>query len=124
MSVERPSVSDLLRVHERVAVARHQIPQSIVRRASRATSAALGSEPPSGTLSARVRGYFWAVVRREMLRSSEARSANARLVLGAVVDDLIDAGRSTRDVWTELERGWSHIMPLEILEEYRERLCA
>jgi hypothetical protein len=72
----------------------------------------------------RCRDYYWAVVRRGLVRSGGPSKACARLVLSAVIADLTESGRDPDAVWREIERGWLDRMPADVLEECRQRLCA
>ena len=74
--------------------------------------------------SRRANGYFWAVVRRRLVRQRRGADVTARFVLAAVVDDLLESGRDSQEVWTELERGWSDKVSRDVLEEFRLRMCA
>jgi hypothetical protein len=100
-------------------------PIEVARDARAATMRAMG---PAGISPARARrraeAYFWAVIRRRLVRLRAPSDATARFVLAAVVEDLLASGRGAADVWTELERGWSDKVPGDVLEEFRLRMCA
>lgn len=108
------------------ARARCDVPQAVVEQAARATRRALGGMA-SRTLSERERrraaAYFSAVVKRRVLRGAEGRRAASRAVLATVVADLRAAGRDADSIAEELERGWSHSLPADLVEEFRLRLC-
>jgi hypothetical protein len=72
----------------------------------------------------RIEAYYWAVVKRRVLRGGVAPRAAARLLAAAVVADLRSAGRDRHDIWRELQRGWGERLPEDVLEEYRLALCA
>lgn len=72
----------------------------------------------------RCAAYFDAVLRRRMLRGAENRHFASRVVLDAVVADLAACGRDAAAIADELERGWSHHVSHELIEEYRLRLCS
>jgi len=57
------------------------------------------------------------------VRRSSAPRAAARFVVASVVDDLRSTGRTSADIWDELQRGWAQRIPGDVLEEYRLRLC-
>lgn len=98
----------------------------VARRARHATAKALGvdaSVRATVHLNRRAEAYFSACVRRETVRGASGPRAAARMVAAAVVDDMLSAGRDGNAVWSELELGWSHMLPDDMLEEYRLRLC-
>ncbi|HEY5541239.1 MAG TPA: hypothetical protein VIL41_07290 [Coriobacteriia bacterium] len=103
----------------------HDVSRQIAEEARRATER--GVRVPEGPVSQqtqrRAEAYFSAVVRRRVVRSHASPRAAARFVVASVVEDLRTAGRSGADIWQELERGWSHGVPSDVLEEYRLRLC-
>jgi hypothetical protein len=101
----------------------HGIPPEVAEYAAGATLSALQGAEVKG-LRRRAERYFHAVARRELLRSGGHATASARVVADSVVADLMASGRSPRDVWDELDRGWSGAFPGEVLEEYRRVLCA
>ncbi len=109
----------------REACLHHDVPAGIALYAARATLRALESRRLEAVRAPRRRSdYFWAVVRRRLVAVGGSSIASARLVLSAVVEDLTMAGRDSRAVWREIERGWGDRVPPEVLEEYRVRLCA
>jgi hypothetical protein len=119
------SAQGLVESLAREASAQRDIPEAVAQYAAQATLRALASHRLGGAqLRGRCASYYWAVVRRRLVRAGGESSASARLVLSAVVEDLIHAGRDTSAVWREIERGWGHRVPPEVLEEYRLRLCA
>jgi len=100
-------------------------PIEIARTASASALRAIdGADVPPALARRRAEAYFWAVVRRRLVRLSAPSEATARFVLGAVVEDLLASGRGTADVWDELERGWGDKVPRDVLEEFRLRMCA
>lgn len=114
-------ISELARIAEQL----RGIPHDIASEAASATRAALADCPgASRRVLRRAESYFWAVVRRKLLRMRRGTPAAARFVLAAVVADLKESGRDAEAVWDELQRGWSDKVPREILEEFRLRLCA
>jgi hypothetical protein len=111
-------------VHDLTASASaREVPADVAAYAASATIAALRHAPERG-LRRRAAAYFDAVVRKRVVRRHPGSAAAARVILGSVVQDLIESGRSGRDVWTEIERGWAGGCPQDVLEEYRRRLCA
>jgi len=101
------------------------VSQRVVDEATRATRNALSHATGSEEwLRSRVEGYFWAVVRRTLVRRRTDPHVTARFVLAAVVEDLSASGRDNAAVWDEIERGWSDSVPYSVLEEYRARLSA
>lgn len=100
------------------------VPAEIARDAACRTHRAVGDTPSRATASKRADGYFWAVVRRKLVRQRRGADATARFVLASVVNDLLEAGRDGQEVWAELERGWSDKVPRDVLEEFRVRMCA
>lgn len=101
------------------------VPLEVAQDASRATQR--GVRAPSGPVSPQTRrraeAYFNAVVRRRVIRRATAPRAAARFVVASVVEDLRSTGRSSSDIWDELQRGWAERIPCDVLEEYRLRLC-
>ena len=118
------SVEGLLEQLVEQAIER-DVPRSIAEEAGRTT--ARGVRSPVGPITPqterRLEAYFAAVVRRRSVRRDAPRGAAAHFVLASVVHDLRSTGRSERDIWDELERGWAAQVPREVLEEYRLRLC-
>lgn len=106
------------------AVTERDVPPAIAERAAGATARALLGAADDHRGRARARAYFWAVVRRGLLRSGEGRDASARFVLSTVARELSDAGWPPQRVWDELVRGWGDRVPVRVLDEYREGLCA
>ena len=113
-------------IDELVAEAvRGDVPPKVAEEARRAT--VRGVKTPSGPVTPqtrrRIEAYFSAVVRRRVVRRSSAPRAAARFVVASVVDDLRSTGRTSADIWDELQRGWAQRIPGDVLEEYRLRLC-
>jgi hypothetical protein len=105
---------------------RRDIPRAVAENAARATRSALRLAPGPITAQSRrrVEAYFAAVVRRRVVvRRRESPRAAARFVVASIVEDLRSAGRDGADIWEELKRGWGERVPVDILEEYRLRLC-
>jgi hypothetical protein len=96
--------------------------EDVARAAAVATRRLAASSRQVGP--ARMRAYFWAVVRRRSIRRLDSRILTAQLALESVVVDLMESGREPRQVWDELQRGWCDSVPPEVLESYRLRLCA
>lgn len=120
----RCTVASLVELVHAQAIDRHGVPEDIASDAAAATLKALGRESADHRLTRRVRSYFWAVVRRSLVRRRSAPELRARFVLSTVAADLAQAGRSPAAVWDEIQRGWSDKVPIEVLDEYRARLCA
>lgn len=116
------SLRAIVRALEAETLAR-DYPSDAVARAGVATLRALGDGAQGPGLDSRARAYFHAVLRRQTARMGGTAAA-ARLVVEAVVGDLISSGRSRLEALDELERGWSKSLPAAVLEEYRERMCA
>ena len=106
------------------AVKGPRVPPDVAAEAARATIRALRCEPNDARLALRVRSYFWAVVRRSLVRRRSAPELSARFVLSTVAADLVEAGRSPAAIWDEILRGWADKVPGDVLDEYRVRLCA
>ena len=104
---------------------RRDVPREVAEEARRATER--GVKAPSGPVTPQTRrridAYFSAVVRRRVVRGSSAPKAAARFVVASVVEDLRSTGRTSADIWDELQRGWAQRVPGDVLEEYRLRLC-
>ena len=103
-----------------------EVPRDIAKDSARATILGLGLDPgsiPTAQTRRRVEAYFRAVLRRQVVCRRTAPRATARLVVASVVADLESAGRDAREIWSELDRGWRDRIPVEVLEEYRLRLC-
>jgi hypothetical protein len=125
MSQTQPaSFSHLLTQLAEQAVARDVAPE-IAEEARCATERGVRAPegPVSPQTSRRAEAYFSAVVRRRAVRRHGSPATAARFVVASVVEDLRSTGRSSADIWDELERGWSQRVPVEVLEEYRLRLC-
>lgn len=105
------------------AVGRQGVPEPVARYAAQSTLRA-GGRLRGPRQRVRCSSYFWACVRRRLVRAGGSSEACARLVLSAVVADLKSSGRDSGAVWQELQRGWGDRVPPEVLEEYRVRLCA
>jgi len=119
----------IAQVFDRLAAAarRRDIPARVVSEARAATLRALDLDPAKpcpAKCRRRIESYYWAVVKRRVLRGGVAPLAAARLVAASVVADLESAGRNGVDIWHELEQGWAGRLPSDVLEEYRARLCA
>jgi len=118
------SFTQLLAQLAEQAVSRDISPE-VAEQARQATQR--GVRVPAGPVSPqtmrRAEAYFSAVVRRKSLRRQGSPRAAARFVVATVVEDLRSSGRSSADIWDELERGWSQRVPVDVLEEYRLRLC-
>ena len=118
------SFSQLLTRLAEQAVARDVSPE-IAEEARRATER--GLRAPAGPVSPqtqrRAEAYFSAVLRRRAVRRHGSPRAAARFVVASVVEDLRSTGRSSADIWDELQRGWAQRVPGDVLEEYRLRLC-
>ena len=109
------------------AATRREIPLLVVEEARAATARALELDATATCTTngrRRIEAYFWAVVRRRVLKGGVAPRAAARLLAASVVADMRSAGRDGSDIWHELERGWSDRLPVDVLEEFRVRLCA
>lgn len=105
---------------------RQDVPVHVARRARDATARALNvnlAATATSRLTRRAEAYFSACVRRETVRGGAGPRAAARLVAAAVVKDMLEAGRDGSAAWQELEQGWSDLLPEDMLEEYRLRLC-
>lgn len=100
------------------------VPAEAVHYASEATSHAF--RPRGGYLKTRrrVSTYFKTVLTRRVVRRWSRTDAAARVVAESVVADLLGTGRTPLAVYRELEQGWAASLPANVLQEYRERLCA
>lgn len=105
------------------AVSQEGVPGDVAGYAAAATVSAFRGAGTRG-IRRRARAYFRAVVRRRLLREHAGTPAAARIVVDSVVADLMESGRAPLDVWDELARGWSDKLPCEVMEEYRQALCA
>ena len=89
------------------ACSAHEVPPSLAREATRVTVsnlAPLAQGPLSGNECARVRAYFWSVVRRRALRTANASRFTARAVRESIAEDLRHAGFGDERIARELER--------------------
>lgn len=116
-------------VFDQLAIAAHRrdVPADIAKEARAVTLRALALDPASSCTPKQRRdmeAYYWAVVKRRVLRGGVAPRAAARLLAASVVADMRSAGRGGSDIWRELEQGWAGRLPEDVLEEYRLRLCA
>ena len=104
---------------------RRDVPREVAEEAGQAT--VRGVRAPGGPVTLQTRrrleAYFSAVVRRRVVRRSAAPRAAARFVIASVIEDLRATGREGADIWDELQRGWAQSIPVDVLEEYRPRLC-
>ena len=113
-------------MNELVLAAEADIPRGIAEDSAHATVRGLGldlASVPTAQSRRRAEAYFRAVLRRRIVCRRAAPRTTARLVVASVVADLESAGRDGREIWSELERGWRDRIPLDVLEEYRLRLC-
>lgn len=125
MSDFTESTNSVYSLVERLASeCRDAVTDEIADAAAAATRAAFGNPTLTCRLERRVTAYYRAVVRRRVLRRGGPKDAAARMVVAAVVDDLVRAGRPRDAVIEELERGWSDKVPAHVLDEFRTRLCA
>ena len=123
--IRAENLAGLMEVLVRVAE-QAEVPRDIAEDSARATVRGLGLDVasiPTAQTRRRVEAYFRAVLRRQVVRRRTAPRATARLVVASVVADLESAGRDAREIWSELDRGWRDRIPVEVLEEYRLRLC-
>lgn len=85
----------------------HDVPRVLAEHAGRATASALSQldrAPLSERECARVRAYFWSVVRRRALRMAAASRFTARVVRESIAEDLRLGGLPDDRVALELER--------------------
>lgn len=120
----RSLIETTLKAESRKALEQGVTPE-VVSRATRATEDALGAATDTPyRLAIRARSYFWAVVRRTMMRQRASGPMTSRFVIESVIADLASSGRDGASVWAEIVRGWGDRIPGDVLEEYRARLCA
>lgn len=106
--------------------ARRDVPADLCQLATiatRRTMCEMDGRPLTAAEKRRCAAYYEAVVRRRMVRGSQNRRAASRAVLDAVVADLASAGRDGAAIAEELERGWAHALPADLIFEYQARLC-
>lgn len=101
-----------------------RFPAEAVDYAHRTTLAAMSKAHSGRWHRQRVESYFLAVLRRRVLRRHPSSTGAARVVADSVVADLVASGRSRADAYEELRRGWTNAVPVDLLEEYRQLLCA
>lgn len=104
---ERPLLGSLCTSLATEAHAAHEVPESLANEACRVTLSALdplGEAPLSERDCARVRAYFWSVVRRRALRMRSASHFTARVVRQSIVEDLRRAGLEEDRIARELDR--------------------
>jgi len=104
---ERPILSSLCAALVTEAHAGHEVPESLAEEAGRVTLSALSrlvDAPLSERDCARVRAYFWSVVRRRALRMRSASQFTSRIVRQSIVEDLRRAGLEDDRIARELER--------------------
>lgn len=124
-AIQPPTVSALIERARARCMESKGVPPEIAEKAARATFRTFGTLDSLDSLTVRrIEAYFSAVVRRTLIRTRTAPGATARFVIDAVVSDLAQSGRDPRAVWDELHRSWRDKVPGEVLEEYRQRLCA
>jgi len=85
----------------------HELPPLLAEEAKRVTMsnlAALEADPLSDGEHARVRAYYWSVVRRRALRMATASRFTARAVRESIAEDLRGAGFEEERISRELER--------------------
>ncbi len=99
-------------------------PAEAVQYASEATRAAFRPEGGYVRVRSRVTAYFNTVLTRRIMRRWSRTDAAARVVAESVVADLLGTGRTPKAAYQELEQGWAASLPQNVLQEYRERLCA
>lgn len=99
------------------------LPAAAAAYAARATLVAAYRQPGRVTRRS-LDAYFATVVERRTVRRHGGSEAAARLVADAVVADIVASGRTSRDAFEELARGWGESLPPQVIDDYRERLCA
>jgi len=99
------------------------VPEETIAAARRATVRAAAAWT-GGVTETRLRRYFDRVVNAHIVRRPDAGRAAARIMAATVVAELRETGRDDVAVLHELERGWAGRIPVDILEEFRARLCA
>lgn len=104
------------------AIASRAMPAEVAEYAAQATLSALSRN--GRRTRQRARAYFFAVARKRLVRRYAGSVEALRVVVDTVVDDLSESGRTPREVWDEIARGWQDKMPADLVEEYRRRLCA
>lgn len=107
----------------RQAVGTGVVPDALAHEASRATLRRFSAVDRSLTAAecARMRAYFWAVVRGRSIRSRGAALGETRsfyLVL-SVAEDLMSAGRAPLDIVREIEAEYSGEVTNRVMERVR-----
>jgi len=112
----------------RQAVQVREVPPELAEEARRATLRrfAAFTDPLSRAEYARVRAYFWGVVRRSSIRSrgDSLKDMRSLYVLMSVAEDLRAAGRSTDQILTEIEAEYAQDVPMQVLLRLRTALAA
>jgi hypothetical protein len=88
----------------------HDVPLTVIERASSATLRKFGGV--SDAQPSRVRAYFWGVVRRTALGSRDDDAGlRARYLAAALAEDLLSAGHSRERVRDEVARRFGRSLP-------------
>lgn len=100
----------------RLALA-HGVPEDLAREAAGVTLRKLSGERAP---HARLRAYFWGVVRRRVLSGAPGTlELRTRLVLRSAADDLLDAGYGAELLYEELVARFAGSVDSTLLDEYR-----
>lgn len=121
--IRRGEISAIVRALEERATESAGVPAAAAAYAARATLAAAYRQPSRVTHRS-LEAYFDKVAARQTVRRHGGSEAAARLVADAVVADIVASGRTGRDAFDELARGWGELLPAQVIDGYRERLCA
>lgn len=109
------------------AAERHGVPRSLASEAAEITLRRFGSL--SGTLDkrdeARIRAYFYAIVRRRAIssRGPELRDLRSRFLLTSIAADLLVTGRSGQEIFDEIARDYASSVEPAALQALEQRLC-
>lgn len=112
----------------RQAHERHGVPRSLSAEAAEITIRRFRSEYPTRLdkrAEARMRAYFYAIVRKRAIgsRGPELRELRSRFLLSSIAADLLDAGRSGPEVFSEIAREYGACVEATTLHALEQRLC-
>ncbi|MHB9003956.1 MAG: hypothetical protein ACYC6C_07805 [Coriobacteriia bacterium] len=110
------------------AVERHGVPAALSSEAAAITRRRFRAEYPSvldKRAEARLGAYFYAVVRRKAFgsRGTELRELRSRFLISSIAADLLDAGRSGREVFREIANDYAAYVEPAALHALERRLC-
>lgn len=110
------------------AIERHGVPGALSSQAAAITLRRFGAEcavPLNKRDEARIRAYFYAIVRRRAIssRGQDLRELRSRFLLSSIAADLMAAGRSGQEIFEEIARDYAASVEPATLRALELRLC-